>query len=799
MTSYVIAVNAAGICRPHRKKNRMRRCTCDCRSTDGATREGTDGGCLLGKKPGFAETEGTVTILMTFVTVLILSLILVSLESARQQGAVAVLRMNVQTAAESVLGEYYAPLFDDYGIYGLYDVDIAEEIQSYLETSGRPDREVSGSNPGEDKSCYSFAYDISEVALSRTVSLLHGGTAICRNQMIEEGAVSGIQELAEMLLRSVKLLKDSEGSLNAIEAQQKVQRELAAFDSKLLSLSQLIDGLKTDSSGVVFRENGLPETVPWFVKRALTVPVSQESVSMNNRSFYERLKPSYVNIAEISKEYSQKLDSIVASGGKIDEEIIQLFSTLSLAVHDSYFATIDAIPILDDLIEMQDKLRPMITEFESFMKSCQTLIDDDIYKSLEETLRILKGYAGAKDGAKTYDFSGMRKRLKKNKEILEPVYELTKKIPNVLQNWQSVQKVKDMLSGYSVQGLKLDYSTVRKSTETNTSFWQKIKSIVTEGIVGGVYPSGETLSKTSIRWEPDLPSTIVEEDLQSLYVFPDLVEEGSLSVNLLQHLMDGNLLRSLLDRLAEGVVDLSEKLLLVAYFSTHMSNYTDTVHSGVMHYEQEYLLFGKYGDDQNQRSATLSILGIRVLMNILHVITDSTKQAEAMAVAAALLSAVPFEALIKIVQYLILVVWGIQNAYLETAEILQGKAVPLLVTAGSFQLSLTNAAAMSRDKRTQMAREYQPPAGFNLGYDHYLMIFMLLRDGDTMVGRALDLIQVNIRAKYDSKFLLRNCIYGFEADVTAEMDALYTVFSVSGTGVDRNMSYTIRESCALSY
>lgn len=769
MTSCVTAVNAAGICRPRRSN------------------------------PQMGETDGAVTVLMTFVTVLILSLILVSLESARQQGAVAILRMNVQTAAESVLGEYYAPLFDDYGLYGLYDVDVAEEIQSYLETSGRPEKEIAGSHPRESKSCYSYAYDVSEVALSRTVSLLHGGAVICRNQMIEEGAISGVQELAEMLLRAVKLLKDSEGAIDAIEVQQKVQRELAVFDSKLLSLAQMIDGLKTDSSGVLFREDGLPEVSPQFVKRVVTVPVSQESVYMNNRSFYERLKPAYTNLVELSKEYSDRINAINASGGKVDEGTVQLFSVLSLAVHDSYFGTKDAIPILNDLIELQDKLRPMITEFESFMKTCKPLVDEDIYKSLEETLRILKGYVGAKDGAKTYDFAGMKKTLEKNKEILSPIYDMTKRMPDSMQKWLSVGEVRNMLGGYSIRGLELDYSTVRKSTAANTSFWQNIKSIVTEGIIGGVYPSGETLSKTSIRWEPELPSTIVEEDLESLYVFPDLVEEGSLSTSLLQDLMEGNLLRNMLNRLADGIVDLSEKLLLVTYFTTHMSNYSDKTYSGVLHYEQEYLLFGKYSDDQNQRSATLGILGIRVLMNILHVFTDSVKRTEALEVAAVLLAAVPFAALVKVVQYLILTIWAIQNAYLETAEILQGKEVPILVTAGSFQLSLANAAAMSRDKRTRMAKEYSPPPGFRIGYKHYLMIFMLLRDSDTMVGRALDLIQVNIRAKYEPKFLIRDCIYGFEADVTAEMNALYTVFTVNGTDIDRNMSYTIHENCALSY
>ena len=51
-------------------------------------------------RPCRRETDGAVTVLMAITTILIFSLILVSLESARQQGAVSMLRMNVQTAAE---------------------------------------------------------------------------------------------------------------------------------------------------------------------------------------------------------------------------------------------------------------------------------------------------------------------------------------------------------------------------------------------------------------------------------------------------------------------------------------------------------------------------------------------------------------------------------------------------------------------------------------------------------------------------------------------------------------------------
>ena len=757
--------------------------------------------CTAGmRRSRLRETDGAVTILMTVVTVLILSLILVSLESARQQGAVAMLHLQVQTAAESVLGEYYAPLFDRYGLYGLYDVDIVTEIQDCLETSGRPEQSGSYGSSDEDRSYYSYAFDVSEVALTKTVKLLDGGGAICRNQMIEEGAISGVQELAELLLRSVKMLKESEQSVEALEEQQKVQRELAAFDSKLLQLTQLIDGIQTDSSGVVFQDDGKPAAVATFVKRAVTSPPTASSVKVNNEMFFERMEPVYTDVITLSGEFCHRIQYLADAGGEVTDPVVRLaFSRLFAAARESLFASQEAIPIIDELISMQDRFRPMVTSFETYLTNCEALIDEDIYKSMQETLRILKGYVGAKDGVKTYDFAKMKTTLQRNIEVLQPIYEKMLNPPIDVSDWHALGGLDRMFSGYSLEGLELDYSTVRKSTADNTSFWAKVKSIVTNGITGGAYDPDVELSTASIRWEPELPSTFVEEDVRSLYVFPGLVEDGSLSVSLLQELMKGNLLHAMLNRVANGVEELSEKLLLIAYFTTHMTNFRDESPQGVLHYEQEYLLFGKYRDDQNQRSATLAILGIRALMNIVHVLTDAGKQAETLAVASELLAAVPFPLAIKVVQYLIAVVWAIQNAYLETAEILLGKEVPLVVTTGSFQLSLSGSVLLSREKRIEIAKEYQPPEGLKLGYTHYLLLFMLLRDSDTMVGRALDLIQTNIRAEYDEDFRIRDCVYGFEAGVTAEVAALYTSFSFGGTGLDRITSYTIQEECALSY
>ena len=738
--------------------------------------------------------DGAITILTTISVMLILSLVLVSLESARQQGAVTMVRMNTQMAAESVLGEYYAPLFDEYGLYGLYGTDIEEELRSYLEASAKPS-EASGKT-----SDYGYAYEIADVALARSVGLLYGGASICKNQMIEEGAVSGAQDLAEMLLRAVNLLKDSESVVDVLDRQQKVELQLSKYDEKMLELMKWIDGLETDKTGVVFQKDGTVKTHSQFVKRAVNGTVSAESVHMNNEAVFRQLESKYTNITAEANAVAKLLAAVTTADDDRWTLIQYRHAKLAVAVQAASIGAEKALPIIDELIELQDTMRPMVREYEKFLETMKSAVDEDLYESLESTLKTMKTYVGLTPDAKTYDFDGMKATLSNDYAILSEVRSMVTITPKLLTEWKTLYSVlPNKVTGYSLDHLEIDYSLLRKSSASETSFWAMVKSAVTSGIVGGVYSDDTELSKTSIWFQPNLPSTMSLGDLDSLYVFPELEEGGSVGVGLLKSLLQGNLLRNLMNRLADGIVEMSEKILLIAYMADHMSCFADSSFSGVMHYEQEYLLYGSRSDSANQKSATKSILGIRVLMNILHVFTDTAKKAEALAVATELLSVIPLPILIKLTEYVILVIWAVQNAYLETAELIAGKSVPLAVTSESFQLSLTEAVSMTKAKRLERAEQYVAEKGFRIGYRQYLLLLMMFRSSDTLTVRALDLIQLNIRAKYEPKFLIRDCVYGFEATVTADIPALYTGVAFGDDQGADITEYSIQEKCAVSY
>ena len=749
------------------------------------------------RRPKLRAAEGAVTILMTVVFLLILSLVLVSLESARQQSLTAMTKLSAQSAAESVLGSYYAPLFDEYGLYGIYDTDIGEELRRYAEASARPENDAPLLYSGERTSHYSYAYDVADVALTRSVSLLYGGAAICRNQMMEAGAVSGVQELAEMLLRAVRLLRDSETAAEALEYQQRVERELSKTDAIILKLMTVLDGIPTDENGVKLASDGTFTPENKFVKRAVPGAVTAAGVHMNNASFFRQLESKYVDIQATAAAFLRNLEALPTE--EVPVEVAVDSGRILYGVLDSLDPMDEAIRLLDELIKLQETGRPLVEEYAEYIETVKPLVGEDFYDSLHDSLGTMRKYVGTGSDGAQYCFREMQQTLIHNRVVLYPWKEKLLSMPRTKSQWIAIYSgLMNAMKDYSLDWLEIDYSGVKISTQTS-SFWSVVKSVITNGIVGGLYGDDITISRASLPYSADRPSGVLFGSLADLYSGPVLPAEGTVSRSFLERVLEGNLFGALLDELADGVVALSEKLLLVSYMATHMTSFEDAERKGVLHYEQEYLLFGERSDADNQRSTTRRILGLRAVMNTLHVFTDSAKKAEALLIATELLSLLPFPLLIKITQYIILLVWGIQNAYLETAELLRGKAVPVLVTADSFQLTLGEAFTMTKDKRLAAARNYQSPTGFCMRYPHYLLLLMMLTNADKLTMRALDIIQMNIAAGYDPKFLLKDCIYGFDAEITVVCPTLFTDLLGGSISSDTFGTYEITEKCAASY
>jgi hypothetical protein len=188
-----------------------------------------------------------------------------------------------------------------------------------------------------------------------------------------------------------------------------------------------------------------------------------------------------------------------------------------------------------------------------------------------------------------------------------------------------------------------------------------------------------------------------------------------------------------------------DRLFFIAYLFEHFFNVTDGERQAPLLYEQEYLLGGQARDQENLEAVCKKIMNIRTVSNYTYLLTDSAKQAEAEAMALTLCSLISLPAVTEVVKHAILFAWSYGESIVDMRALLKGKKVPLVKSSDSWQLQLSNLAALGTEK--EIANEKDMERG--LSYQDYLKGLFLLEDTGTLSMRCLDLIETNLHIKTD--------------------------------------------------
>ena len=189
----------------------------------------------------------------------------------------------------------------------------------------------------------------------------------------------------------------------------------------------------------------------------------------------------------------------------------------------------------------------------------------------------------------------------------------------------------------------------------------------------------------------------------------------------------------------------ADRLFFVVYLFEHFSNVTDGEKQAPLLYEQEYLLGGQARDQENLEAVCKKIMNIRTVSNYTYLLTDSAKQAEAEAMALTLCSLISLPAITEVVKHAILFAWSYGESIVDMRALLKGKKVPLVKSSDSWQLQLSNLAALGTEN--EIANEKDMERG--LSYQDYIKGLFLLEDTGVLSMRCLDLIESNLHIKTD--------------------------------------------------
>ena len=206
--------------------------------------------------------------------------------------------------------------------------------------------------------------------------------------------------------------------------------------------------------------------------------------------------------------------------------------------------------------------------------------------------------------------------------------------------------------------------------------------------------------------------------------------------------------------------------------------------------ETEYILYGKESDAENLKAFLTELLSVRSGLNLLYLLSDSEKKAEARTLAAAVTGAAGVTPLAEVAMFFILGIWALGQAVLDGRDLLSGGKVPVMHDRESFRLSL---GGLLSDFRGTM--EMSGTGNRGEDYEGYLRFFLFLHGGSETSLRSLDCIQMNLR-KVQPDFLAERLYTSLSISAAAFSRHLFSMILTPGAFSD---TYPVTVSSYYSY
>lgn len=521
------------------------------------------------------------------------------------------------------------------------------------------------------------------------------------------------------------------------------EEQLWNTDIKILELVQLIDGVKTNDTGLVIK-SGKPEAVTGgFAKMAVNGEISMMTAGVTDSRIYDSVKSSgtgYVNVYQVLQDMIDDIDGLYEIGDEESElsginSYASLYSrnydTLRDSIEKSRNRTKEALNVLDTYESAKTGVGDRISECVDKLENNKQILGDELYDGMMADLEDMQDTDNTSK-RNMCDTETMKKALQRNEVILDGVYPVLKELDTkLLQDdcklvRQKVVRCRELLAGLSGKGLEFDYSGIDFTSKgKGLSAVKKIKQLMTDGILALVVNPDEISSK-AISYS-DLASTISGKYENDESAFNETVEA----------------------------------LLMNEYLMAKFNSYTDYLEidsdeSDCLDYTIEYIIAGENSDKENLEQVMLRLSGIRTGINLAYLITDQGKKAEAYSLASAALGFTGNMAIIKAGQYLVLSVWAYGEAIIDLQKLFSGKKIELIKTKDTWNLSLENLLSMNFDVDNDGNDS-------GIDYEGYIRMLLVMESMEHKNYRTMGAMELKMISLGHSDFRMRDYIVSAQA------------------------------------
>ena len=207
----------------------------------------------------------------------------------------------------------------------------------------------------------------------------------------------------------------------------------------------------------------------------------------------------------------------------------------------------------------------------------------------------------------------------------------------------------------------------------------------------------------------------------------------------------------------------TDEYLINKYILNYFRNvyYTNDKNDGFLFGEQEYIIAGKYSDEQNRKSIRNRIIAMREVMNTLYIERNPEMREMILTAATAItVGYAPEEAAAAITA-----AWALAESVNDYELLIRGKPVPVMKNEDSWAVSLENVI-------NNIGNEVIDTGNISGDdYNNYILYMLCLLDDNTKLLRIMDLIQINMRFNYRDDFLIEDHYVGLAFSLRANGDS----------------------------
>lgn len=228
---------------------------------------------------------------------------------------------------------------------------------------------------------------------------------------------------------------------------------------------------------------------------------------------------------------------------------------------------------------------------------------------------------------------------------------------------------------------------------------------------------------------------------------------------------------------------LEEKGKLLLYASQMFRNYLEEGEKSAA-YGLEYLVSGKTKEDDTMAYIVNRLFLMRTILNYAYVNQNPLFLEKSLVTATEIAVPICAEPFIPLIQQCILLILAVEEACVDVTALLQGRLVPFTKTVTNFKMKYEEICLATESLFQTKAKVYpksdtgQQLKGIHqgFGYLHYLWLMLLMTSWEKLYSRTLDLIQDDLRNRFNESFEIEKCICRMKVDIIYGIPLLSPVF-----------------------